>query len=82
MCTTARSTSGKGAAVRMGLAFATGDIMLIQDADLELDPNEYTQLLAPILDGRADVVYGSRFLSPTGRGGDEIARRPTGSSPC
>jgi glycosyltransferase involved in cell wall biosynthesis len=58
---------GKGAAVRMGLAFATGDILLVQDADLELDPNEYTRLVAPLLDGRADVVYGSRFLSPTGR---------------
>jgi glycosyltransferase involved in cell wall biosynthesis len=56
---------GKGAAVRLGLAFATGDIMLVQDADLELDPNEYTQLIAPLLDGRADVVYGSRFLRPT-----------------
>jgi glycosyltransferase involved in cell wall biosynthesis len=56
---------GKGAAVRMGLAFATGDILLVQDADLELDPNEYTQLIAPLLDGRADVVYGSRFLKPT-----------------
>jgi glycosyltransferase involved in cell wall biosynthesis len=58
---------GKGAAVRMGLAFATGDILLVQDADLELDPNEYTQLIAPILDGRADVVYGSRFLRPTSK---------------
>ena len=58
---------GKGAAVRMGLAFATGDIMLVQDADLELDPNEYTQLIAPLLDGRADVVYGSRFLAPTAK---------------
>ena len=57
---------GKGAAIRLGLAFATGDIVLVQDADLELDPNEYGRLLAPILDGRAQVVYGSRFLAPTG----------------
>jgi glycosyltransferase involved in cell wall biosynthesis len=58
---------GKGAAVRTGLAFATGDILLVQDADLELDPNEYVRLVAPILDGRTDIVYGSRFLAPSDR---------------
>jgi dolichol-phosphate mannosyltransferase len=56
---------GKGGAVRLGLRYATGDIVLIQDADLELDPQEYGSLLAPILAGRTDVVYGSRFLKPT-----------------
>lgn len=57
---------GKGAAIRRGFAEARGDIIVVQDADLEYDPRDYPKLLRPILDGRADVVYGSRFV-----GGDE-----------
>ncbi len=57
---------GKGAALRTGFAQVRGDIVIVQDADLEYDPSDYPKLLKPILDGRADVVYGSRFV-----GGDE-----------
>jgi len=57
---------GKGAALRTGFTEARGDIILVQDSDLEYDPNDYPKLLKPLLDGRADVVYGSRFI-----GGDE-----------
>jgi len=52
---------GKGAAVRTGFGHVSGDIIIIQDADLEYDPGDYGRLIEPILDGRADVVYGSRF---------------------
>ena len=54
---------GKGAAIRTGLATVTGDFVIIQDGDLEYDPQDYARLLAPLVEGRARVVYGSRFLN-------------------
>jgi glycosyltransferase involved in cell wall biosynthesis len=59
---------GKGAAIRTAIPHITGDIVIIQDADLEYDPSEYPRLIASILEGKADVVYGSRFLGRPHRG--------------
>ena len=58
---------GKGAAVRIGIALSSGDIITIQDADLELDPNEYARLLTPLLNQETKIVYGSRFLNSKGK---------------
>jgi len=62
-----RVNQGKGTAVRIGLTYVTGDVAIIQDADLELDPAEYERLLDPILTGETDVVFGSRFLEHSRR---------------
>ena len=67
VCYQSSTNLGKGAAVRLGIAISTGDIITIQDADLELDPNDYPGLLTPLIDRRATIVYGSRFLKSNRR---------------
>jgi len=63
VCYHARN-KGKGAAIRTAISHVTGDIIIIQDADLEYDPQDYHEVIAPIVEGRANVVYGSRYINP------------------
>ncbi len=62
-----KKNMGKGSGIRTGIKHATGDIVIIQDADLEYDPKDYVKLVQPIIDGETEVVYGSRFLSKTNK---------------
>ena len=62
-----KANRGKGAALRTGLTAISGDVVIVQDADLEYDPSEYPKLMAPIRQGKADVVYGSRFIGGESR---------------
>ena len=64
---TSKVNLGKGSAIRFGLEHATGEVVLVQDADLELDPNEYNSLLQPIIKDKKKIVYGSRFLNHLNR---------------
>ncbi|MGV8150737.1 MAG: glycosyltransferase family 2 protein [Candidatus Woesearchaeota archaeon] len=61
-----KKNGGKGSAIRLGLKKSIGDILVIQDADLEYDPQDFKRMIKPIISGQADVVYGSRYLSPKG----------------
>jgi len=74
------SNSGKGAAVREGIAHATGDYLIIQDADLEYDPQDYLPMMRAMLDRRADVVYGSRYLGQGRHAGQTLAAYVGGRS--
>jgi len=71
-CVFKQENEGKGAALRSGFQIATGDIVIVQDADLEYDPRDIPRVIRPILDGQADVVYGSRFVANTARGSSAV----------